>query len=103
MKQTLRVLISGASIAGPALAYWLHRYGFDVTIIERTPALRSGGYGVDIRGAAVTVLKKVGIFDQVCAADTRMTGVYFVNRKGKSQGQISEASMGNQQGLDIEI
>ncbi|MFF2596736.1 FAD-dependent monooxygenase [Priestia megaterium] len=103
MKQTLRVLISGASIAGPALAYWLHRYGFDVTIIERSPALRSGGYGVDIRGAAVTVLKKMGIFDQVCAADTRMTGVYFVNRKGKSQGQISEASMGNQQGLDIEI
>ncbi|OIK08833.1 FAD-dependent oxidoreductase [Bacillus sp. MUM 116] len=103
MKKTMRVLISGASIAGPALAYWLHRYGFDVTVIERAPSLRPGGYGVDIRGAAITVLKRMGIFDQVCDADTNMSGVYFVNSKGKIEGQISEASMGNQKGLDIEI
>lgn len=103
MKQTMRVLISGASIAGPALAHWLDCFGFDVTVIERAPALRSGGYGVDIRGAAVSVLKRMGILDQVRAADTRMTGVYFVNKIGKIQGQISEASLGNQQGLDIEI
>jgi 2-polyprenyl-6-methoxyphenol hydroxylase-like FAD-dependent oxidoreductase len=103
MKQKMRVLISGASIAGPALAYWLHRYGFDVTVVERAPALRRGGYGVDIRGVAITVLKQMGILDQVREADTRMTGVYFVNSKGKIQGQISEASMGNQHGLDIEI
>nr|WP_255255368.1 NAD-binding protein [Bacillus pseudomycoides] len=38
----MSVLISGASIAGTALAYWLHRYGFDVTVIERAPALRTG-------------------------------------------------------------
>ncbi|MGG2067559.1 FAD-dependent monooxygenase [Bacillus sp. S14(2024)] len=99
----MHVLISGASIAGPALAYWLHRYGFDVTIVERAPALRPGGYGVDIRGVAITVLKQMGILDQVRAADTHMTGVYFVNSKGKIEGKISEASMGNQQGLDIEI
>ncbi|SCA96822.1 Uncharacterized protein BWINRA5_00139 [Bacillus mycoides] len=103
MIQTMSVLISGASIAGPALAYWLHRHGFDVTVIERAPALRTGGYGVDIRGAAITVLKGMGILDQVRAADTNLTGVYFVNSKGEFEGQISEASMGNQQGLDIEI
>ncbi|MDQ6598150.1 FAD-dependent oxidoreductase [Bacillus salipaludis] len=103
MKKTMRVLISGASIAGPALAYWLHRYGFDVTVIERAPSLRPGGYGVDIRGAAITVLKRMGIFDQVFDADTNISGVYFVNSKGKIEGQISEASMGNQKGLDIEI
>ncbi|MBP0727165.1 FAD-dependent monooxygenase [Bacillus sp. RG28] len=98
-----RVLISGASIAGPALAYWLHRYGFEVTIVERAPTLRPRGYGVDVRGAAVTVLKRMEILDQVRLADTNMTGVYFVNGKGKIEGQISEASMGNQHGLDIEI
>ncbi|MFL0401257.1 FAD-dependent monooxygenase [Bacillus nitratireducens] len=103
MIQTMSVLISGASIAGPALAYWLQRHGFDVTVIERAPALRTGGYGVDIRGAAITVLKGMDILDQVRAADTNMTGVYFVNSEGKFEGQISEASMGNQQGLDIEI
>ncbi len=99
----MRVLISGASIAGPALAHWLQSFGFDVTVIERAPTLRSGGYGVDIRGAAVSVLKRMGILEQVRAADTRMNGVYFVNKKGKIQGQISEASLGNQEGLDIEI
>ncbi|MED1412551.1 MULTISPECIES: FAD-dependent monooxygenase [Bacillus] len=103
MKQAIRILISGASITGPALAYWLHRYGFDVSVIERAPALRSGGYGVDIRGAAVTVLRRMGILDQVRAADTSMTGVYFVNSKGEIEGQLSEASLANQQGLDIEI
>ncbi|HDR8182702.1 TPA: FAD-dependent monooxygenase [Bacillus thuringiensis] len=103
MKQAIRVLISGASITGPALAYWLHRYGFDVTVVERAPALRSGGYGVDIRGAAVTVLGRMGILDQVRAADTNMTGVYFVNSKGEVEGQLSEASLANQHGVDIEI
>ncbi|MDQ0201094.1 FAD-dependent monooxygenase [Neobacillus ginsengisoli] len=103
MKKTMRVLISGASIAGPAVAYWLHRYGYDVTVVERSPSLRQGGYGVDIRGAAITVLKEMGIFSLVREADTNLTGVYFVNKKGKIEGQISEASMGNQKGLDIEI
>ena len=103
MKKAISVLISGASITGPALAYWLHRYGFDVTVVERAPALRSGGYGVDIRGVAVTVLGQMGILDQVRAADTNMTGVYFVNSKGDVEGQLSEASFANQHGVDIEI
>lgn len=99
MKKAISVLISGASITGPALAYWLHRYGFDVTVVERAPALRSGGYGVDVRGAAVTVLGQMGILDQVRAADTNMTGVYFVNSKGDVEGQLSEASVANQHGV----
>ena len=43
-------LISGASIAGPTLAFWLELYGFDVTLVERAAAVRSGGYPIDIRG-----------------------------------------------------
>jgi hypothetical protein len=45
-----RVLISGAGIAGPALAFWLGRTDFDVTVVERAPALREGGQAVDFRG-----------------------------------------------------
>src|SRR5690625_923818 len=103
MIKKMSVLISGASIAGPSLAYWLHRYGFDVTVIERAPSLRQGGYGVDIRGSAIKVLREMGILDKVLTADTNMSGVYFVNTRGKIEGQISEASVGNQQGMDIEI
>ncbi|MBW7459332.1 NAD(P)-binding protein, partial [Paenibacillus sepulcri] len=44
------VLISGASIAGPTLAYWLSKYGFDVTVVERAETIRGGGYPIDVRG-----------------------------------------------------
>jgi 2-polyprenyl-6-methoxyphenol hydroxylase-like FAD-dependent oxidoreductase len=44
------ILISGAGIAGPTLAYWLSRYGFNPTLIERAPALRTGGYVMDFWG-----------------------------------------------------
>ena len=46
------VLISGAGIAGPALAFWLSRFGFSPTVVERAPSLRSGGQAVDFRGEA---------------------------------------------------
>ena len=48
----VRVLISGASVAGPVLAYWLARYGATVTVVEQAEALRTGGQLVDIRGDA---------------------------------------------------
>ena len=69
-KQT--VLISGASIAGPALAYWLDRYGFRVTVVERAPALRPGGQAVDFKGRTHrTVLDRMGIWDEDPAAADR--------------------------------
>jgi 2-polyprenyl-6-methoxyphenol hydroxylase-like FAD-dependent oxidoreductase len=46
------VLISGASVAGPALAYWLRRRGFAATIVERAPEMRAGGQAIDVRGTA---------------------------------------------------
>ena len=50
----MKILISGASIAGPTLAYWLHRYGFDVTVVEKAPAVRTGDTR-SISGAARSV------------------------------------------------
>jgi len=49
------ILISGASIAGPTLAYWLKRYGFTPTVIERAPHLRAGGNPIDVRYEAVPI------------------------------------------------
>ncbi len=64
--RTKSVLISGASIAGPALAYWLNRYGFDVTVVERAPALRPGGQAVDFKGPTHrALLQRMGILDEV--------------------------------------
>ncbi len=71
------ILISGASIAGPALAYWLGRHGFNPTVAERAPALREGGYKIDIRGADVGVLERMGILADVQRASTNMRGTSF--------------------------
>lgn len=61
-----RVLISGASIAGPALGLWLARYGFEVTIVEQAPAVRPGGQAVDFKGEThLTVLRRMGLLDDV--------------------------------------
>jgi 2-polyprenyl-6-methoxyphenol hydroxylase-like FAD-dependent oxidoreductase len=62
---TKTVLISGASVAGPTLAYWLHRYGFQTTIVERAPTLRPGGYAVDFRGAGMDVLRRMNLVDEI--------------------------------------
>src|SRR5436305_11711914 len=78
-----RVLVSGASIAGPSVAYWLQRAGFDLTVVERAPALRTGGFSVDFRGRPhLTVLERMGILDEVRAAQTHMQGLTFVHADG---------------------
>jgi 2-polyprenyl-6-methoxyphenol hydroxylase-like FAD-dependent oxidoreductase len=77
------VLISGASIAGPALAYWLRRHGFTPTVVERAPALRRGGQAIDVRGAALGVVERMGILAEVRGASTGMRGMSFVDGEGK--------------------
>jgi 2-polyprenyl-6-methoxyphenol hydroxylase-like FAD-dependent oxidoreductase len=84
-----RILISGASIAGPTLAYWLARYAFQATVIERAPALRMGGNGVDIRGLATEVVKRMGIWSQIQAAAVDINGMSFVNSRNVSVSRMN--------------
>lgn len=83
-----RVLISGASIAGPTLAYWLDRYGFAVTVVERASAVRSGGYAIDIRGTALEVVKRMGLQADVRAAHIGSRGLRFVDANGDTIGSV---------------
>ncbi|UFS59822.1 FAD-dependent monooxygenase [Subtercola endophyticus] len=76
------VLISGASIAGPALAYWLGRYGWSCTVVERAPELRRGGQNIDVRGAAREVLRRAGLEETVRAANTGEVGTRFLGAGG---------------------
>jgi 2-polyprenyl-6-methoxyphenol hydroxylase-like FAD-dependent oxidoreductase len=59
------VLVSGAGIAGPALAYWLLRYGFEVTVVDKAPSPRPGGQAVDLRGVARDVVERMGLIESV--------------------------------------
>ncbi len=84
------ILISGASVAGPALAFWLRRYGFNPTIVERAPAVREGGYAVDFRGASVRVLERMGLLGQVQEKQTRIRAITIVDRENKKVASMPD-------------
>lgn len=76
------VLISGASVAGPALAYWLRRHGMTATVVERADAIRPGGLAVDFRGSAMTVLDRMGILDELRTHATHAGDATVVDADG---------------------
>ena len=67
----MRVLISGASVAGPVLAYWLLHYGFQPTLVERAPGARkTGGHAVDLFRPAIDIVERMGLLAQVQSKST---------------------------------
>ncbi|GAA1082520.1 FAD-dependent monooxygenase [Tsukamurella spumae] len=98
------VLIAGASIAGPALAHWLARYGAQVTVVERAPALRPGGQAVDARGVAREVIRRMGLDEAVRAARTETAGARIVDEDGTVVQSFSAEDDGGDGFIaDIEI
>ncbi|MER6570186.1 FAD-dependent monooxygenase [Streptomyces sp. NPDC001093] len=84
--QGMTVLISGASVAGPALAHWLSGYGCTVTVVEKAPALRGGGFTVDFRGDAHrTVLQRMGIWEEIHHHQTHMGEQVMLDAAGQEQ------------------
>ncbi|MEV0369251.1 FAD-dependent monooxygenase [Streptomyces sp. NPDC050636] len=78
------VLISGASVAGPALAYWLGCYGYRPTVIEVAPALRGGGFAVDFRGSVhLAVLERMGVLEEIRRHGAGGSPVNFIDAQGR--------------------
>lgn len=106
-KRNLNVLVSGSGIAGSVFAYWILRAypKANVTIVgelfcfelieisdlfsleedilmirsaERDPALRPGGASVDIRNAAVDIIKKMGTEQIIRDNCTQEAGMSYV-------------------------
>ncbi len=86
------VLISGASVAGPALAFWLTRLGFAVTIVEKARALRPGGYAVDFRGTSMEALRRMGLLEAVRAQATNMGDMFYVDARGRKTARMPAAA-----------
>jgi 2-polyprenyl-6-methoxyphenol hydroxylase-like FAD-dependent oxidoreductase len=84
------ILISGASVAGPALAFWLHRYGFQPTIVERAPSVRPGGYAIDFRGASLRVLERMGLLSEVQRKQTRIGAISIMDRKNRKVASMPD-------------
>ncbi|HUN61296.1 MAG TPA: FAD-binding domain [Candidatus Sulfotelmatobacter sp.] len=79
----MRILISGAGIAGPTLAYWLARYGLEPTIVETAPQLRTGGYVIDFWGAGFEIADRMGLLPEIRSKGYMLQEVRAVNRGGK--------------------
>ncbi|KAL3460127.1 hypothetical protein BJX64DRAFT_193164 [Aspergillus heterothallicus] len=79
----LRILISGAGIAGNALAFWLSNLGHKITVIERFPHLRTSGLQVDLRGHGVEVMKRMGLEKAFRANAIPELGMQVVDSAGR--------------------
>ncbi|WP_414171291.1 hypothetical protein [Clavibacter tessellarius] len=98
-----RVLVTGASIAGPALAWGLHREGFDVTLLERSVEQRQAGQNIDVRGLGRDVLRRMGIEDVVMANLTGEDGTRFVDEEGRVLAKFPRAEGEDGPTAEVEI
>jgi 2-polyprenyl-6-methoxyphenol hydroxylase-like FAD-dependent oxidoreductase len=88
-----RVLISGASIAGPALAWWLMRHGFEPTLVEQSPIPRPGGHAIDVRGAALDVLRAMGLEARAKERRTQIHGMSVLAADGSEVWRSEEMTI----------
>ncbi|MDO8039910.1 FAD-dependent monooxygenase [Janthinobacterium sp. SUN137] len=89
-----KILITGASVAGPTLAYWLSRLGMDVTVVERAPEFRDGGQTIDVRGAGKLVAQRMGLESAIRAKTTHEDGLRFVDAQDRTQAEFGIGAFG---------
>jgi 2-polyprenyl-6-methoxyphenol hydroxylase-like FAD-dependent oxidoreductase len=100
---TPHVVISGAGIAGPALAHQLTARGWKATVVERFPQRRNEGQNVDIRGAAREVVRRMGIDLDVRAANTGEVGMRFTREDGSQAAAFPMSASGESDGPTAEL
>lgn len=82
------VLISGAGIAGPALAFWLNRLGYRVVVVELADGVRPGGQTVDLRGSGRMVVDQMGLLDQMRERSLDQRGIAWVRADGRRRAEM---------------
>ncbi|BBX08221.1 FAD-binding domain [Mycolicibacterium aichiense] len=80
----MKIAISGAGVAGPTLAYWLHRCGHEPTLIERAPHFRAGGYLIDFWGVGYRVAQRMGVEPAIREAGYRLESLRSVGPDGRA-------------------
>ena len=87
------VLVSGASFAGLATAYWMNKLGYRVTVIEVASGLRKGGTPVDIEGETIGILARMGMIDAVRAKALPHRGLEFKDADDSTVGVLKGHSV----------
>lgn len=88
------VLISGAGIAGPSLAFWLTENGYRVVVVELAPGIRPGGQTVDLRGAGAEVVERMGLLDEMKRASMDQRGIAWVKANGTRRSEMPVEAFG---------
>ncbi|KAG8164110.1 hypothetical protein KVR01_006028 [Diaporthe batatas] len=104
-RASLRVLISGGGIAGNALAFWLTKLGHNVTVVERFPGLRATGLQLDLRGAGIEVMRRMGLEQAFQAKRAPEEGMQVVDSTGRQRAWFpaSKPKVGERQGFTTEF
>ncbi len=103
MSQVKNIFVIGASIAGPAVCYWLKKFGFSPTLIERNNGLRKGGYAIDVRGIAVDIAKQMEIYDELCRQRTTLEYGAYVDENGNILYKEEGEKFGFRQDEEVEV
>ena len=85
----MRIVINGAGIAGPTLAYWLRRAGHEVLLVEAAPQLRTGGYVIDFGCVGYDIAEKMGLLPRIKELGYQVKEMRFVDRHGRKCGGFS--------------
>ncbi len=94
MRIEKKILICGGGIAGPACAYWLHKYGYSVVIVEKAKSFRDGGQNVDIKGPGQQVIKLMGLAAEIEAKNTLEQGQRYFDAAGKVVAVLPKGALG---------
>lgn len=99
MSKPRKILVCGAGVAGPTLAFWLERFGFEPTLIERAPVLRTGGYIIDVWGLGFDIAEKMGLLPALRETGYKINELRLVDGKGRRRGgfgaRVFEAGLGD--------
>ena len=82
------VLISGAGLAGPSLAYWLSESGYRVVVLELADGIRPGGQTVDLRGAGRSVVQRMGLLEEMRSRSLDQAGAAWVRSDGSRRAEM---------------
>lgn len=94
METTKKILVCGSGIAGPTCAYWLHKCGYAIIIVERAKALRGGGQNVDIKGAGQHVIDLMALSERIEAKNTQERGQKYRDADGKVIAVLPKGALG---------
>lgn len=98
-----KILVVGTGIAGPSVCYWLKRFGFTPTLIEKAGSIRTGGQALDVRGVATELTRKMGIYDKICNLRTQVHCGRYLDTNGKILSEEQGERFGFRQDDEVEI